>query len=60
MPPAWRNSLLFVLLPLILLGFMAALGLIIEAVRYSTLLWVTKIPLAVLLAVAFFRARRKG
>lgn len=50
----------FKLLPLILLAVMAALGLVIEAVRYGTLLWATKIPLAVLLAVAFFRARRKG
>ena len=53
MPPAWRESRLFALLPLILLAVMAALGLVIEAVRYGTLLWATKTPLAVLLAVAF-------
>lgn len=50
----------FKVLPLVLLGIMATLGLVIEAVRYGTLLWATKIPLAVLLAVAFFRTRREG
>ena len=59
MLPAWRESRFFALLPLILLASMAALGLVIEAVRYGTLLWATKIPLAVLLAVALFRVRRE-
>lgn len=59
MSPAWRDSRLFVLLPLLVLAFMAVLGLVIEAVRYGTLLWATKIPLAVLLAVLFFNIRRK-
>lgn len=49
----------FKLLPLILLAVMAALGLVIEVVRYGTLLWATKIPLAGLLAVAFWKVRRE-
>jgi len=49
---------LFALLPLVLLALMMALGLVIEAVRYHTLLWATKIPLAVLLAVAFLKDTR--
>lgn len=47
------------LLPLILLAVMMALGLVIEAVRYHTLLWAPKIPLAVLLAVAFLQGPRE-
>jgi hypothetical protein len=50
---------LFALLPLVLLALMMALGLVIEAVRYHTLLWATKIPLAVLLAVAFLKNTRE-
>lgn len=49
----------FALLPLILLAIMMALGLVIEEVRYHTLLWVTKIPLALLLAVAFLKGARE-
>jgi len=49
---------LFILLPLILLAAMMMVGLGIEAIRYHTLLWATKIPLAVLLAVAFFKSPR--
>lgn len=48
----------FKVLPLILLAVMTFLGLVIETVRYGTLLWATKVPLAVLLAVAFFRRER--
>lgn len=51
------RSRAFALLPLLLLAGLIALGLVIEAVRYHTLLWETKIPLAVLLLLAF--ARRK-
>ena len=57
MSPSWRDSRLFAFFPLILLAAMAAIGLVLEAVRYDTLLWATKIPLAVLLAVAFFKVR---
>lgn len=49
------TSRAFALLPLILLAAMLTLGLVIEAVRFHTLLWATKIPLAALLAIAFFR-----
>lgn len=49
---------LFALLPLVLLAFMMALGLAIEEVRYHTLLWATKIPLALLLAAAFLKDTR--
>jgi len=49
----------FKLLPLALLAIMAALGLVIEAMRYDTLLWATKLPLAALLAVAFLKNSRK-
>ena len=38
---------------------MMAVGLVIEEVRYHTLLWATKIPLAVLLAVAFLKGPRE-
>jgi hypothetical protein len=55
----WRDSPFFALLPLILLAVMAALGLVIEAVRYGTLLWAAKVPLAVLLGMAFFRIWRR-
>jgi Cu/Ag efflux pump CusA len=50
---------LFVLLPLVLLAVMMTLGLVIEEVRYHTLLWATKIPLAILLAVAFLKDTRE-
>lgn len=50
---------LFVLFPLVLLAVMMALGLGIEAVRYHTLLWATKIPLAALLAVSFLKGTRE-
>jgi hypothetical protein len=53
------GSRLFVLLPLILLATMVVLGLGIEAVRFHTLLWATKIPLAALLAFAFFKSPRE-
>jgi hypothetical protein len=56
---AVSGSRLFHLLPLLLLAVMAALGLAIEAVRYGTLLWAAKIPLATLLAVAFLKRSRK-
>ena len=49
------DSRAFALLPLILLAAMLVFGLIIEATRFHTLLWATKIPLAALLAVALFR-----
>ena len=49
------RSRAFDLLPLILLAAMLAFGLAIEAARFHTLLWATKIPLAALLAVAFLR-----
>jgi hypothetical protein len=52
-----HDPCLFALLPLILLAIMMALGLVIEEVRYHTLLWATKIPLALLLVIAFFRRR---
>lgn len=52
------SSSLFALLPLVLLAAMMALGLVIEEVRYHTLLWAPKIPLAVLLAVAFLKDTR--
>lgn len=45
----------FALLPLILLAVMLACGLVIEAFRFHTLLWATKVPLAALLTVAFLR-----
>lgn len=38
---------------------MMTLGLVIEEVRYHTLLWATKIPLAALLAVAFLKDTRE-
>jgi hypothetical protein len=43
------------LLPLLLLAAMLVFGLVIEAVRFHTLLWATKLPLAALLAVALLR-----
>jgi hypothetical protein len=49
------QSRVFALVPLILLAVMLVFGLMIEAVRFHTLLWATKIPLAALLAVAFLR-----
>lgn len=55
MSPA--RSRAFALLPLLLLAGMVALGLVIEAMRYRTLLWETKIPLVVLLLLAFRRGR---
>jgi hypothetical protein len=54
-----RSSRPFRLLPLILLAIMLALGLLIEAGVYRTLLWETKIPLAALLAIAFLRRRER-
>ncbi|HYO13478.1 MAG TPA: hypothetical protein VE685_09820 [Thermoanaerobaculia bacterium] len=54
------RSRFFGLLPLTLLAVMVALGLFLEAAIYDTLLWETKIPLAALLAVAFFRSPRRG
>jgi hypothetical protein len=44
-----------VLLPLVLLAVMMGLGLVLEARFYGTLLWQAKLPLAALLAMAFFR-----
>ncbi|HEX6898378.1 MAG TPA: hypothetical protein VF789_01640 [Thermoanaerobaculia bacterium] len=55
-----RASRAFALLPLLLLAGMVALGLFIEAARYRTLLWETKIPLALLLLLAFLRKRAPG
>jgi len=52
------GSSLFALLPLALLAIMMTLGLVIEETRYHTLLWAPKIPLAVLLAVAFLKDTR--
>lgn len=52
MPPRSRA---LTLLPLLLLAAMLAFGLVIEAARFHTLLWATKLPLAALLAVAFLR-----
>lgn len=52
-----RISETLTLLPLLLLGAMLVLGLILEPAIYGTLLWETKIPLAVLLLIAFFRKR---
>jgi hypothetical protein len=49
------RSRAFLLLPLVLLAVMLLFGLVIEAVRFHTLLWATKLPLAVLLALAFLR-----
>ena len=51
---------LFVLLPLLLLAAMMVIGLGIEEVRYHTLLWATKIPLALLLVIAFVKSFREG
>ncbi len=48
-----------VLLPLILLAVMMGLGLAIEAARFHTLFWATKVPLAFLLAVGFFHGARE-
>ncbi|HWM90822.1 MAG TPA: hypothetical protein VN493_08655 [Thermoanaerobaculia bacterium] len=42
-------------LPLLLLAFMVVLGLVLERVVYGTLLWQTKIPVVLLLALAFRR-----
>jgi hypothetical protein len=42
-------------LPLLLLAFMVVLGLVLERVVYGTLLWQAKIPVALLLALAFRR-----
>ena len=44
-------------LPLLLLAFMVVLGLVLEAAVYGTLLWQTKVPIALLLAVAFIPRR---
>jgi hypothetical protein len=54
------RSRAFALLPLFLLAAMVALGLVIEAARYRTLLWETKIPVVLLLLLAFLRKRAPG
>ena len=53
------RSRAFALLPLLLLAAMVVLGLVIEATRYGTLLWETKVPVTLLLILAFAR-RKKG
>ncbi|MFP5287165.1 MAG: hypothetical protein ACLGI9_15600 [Thermoanaerobaculia bacterium] len=55
-----RTPSFFTLLPLTLLAAMVVLGLFLEATIYDTLLWKTKIPLAVLLLAAFVRRSRSG
>jgi len=54
------RSLALRLLPLTLLAGLVLLGLLIEAARYGTLLWETKLPLCLALAIAVARARRVG
>jgi hypothetical protein len=46
------------LLPLLLFALMLVLGLLIEGLRYRHVLWETKLPLAAMLALAFWRAAR--
>jgi hypothetical protein len=42
---------------LTILAGLVVLGLLIEATRYGTLLWATKLPLCLALAIAWARAR---
>lgn len=53
------RSLALRLLPLTILASLVLLGLLIEATRYDTLLWQTKLPLCAALAIAVARARRR-
>jgi uncharacterized integral membrane protein len=46
------------LLPLLLLAVMIVVGFGIEAVVYDKVTWLTKLPLIVMLALAFIRGRR--
>lgn len=46
------------LLPLLLLATMIVIGFGIEAVVYDRVTWVTKLPLIVMLALAFARGFR--
>jgi hypothetical protein len=57
--PGSVKALSLRLLPLTLLAAMAAIGVVVERARYETLLWASKVPLVLLLALAFGRARRR-
>jgi len=52
-----RNALLS---PLWLLAAMLAIALVIEGVLFGRVLWASKLPLALLLALALSRSRRGG
>ena len=51
------TSRIFRLLPLLLLAIMIVIGLGIEAVVYGGPSWLPKLPVMVLLAVAFWKGR---
>jgi hypothetical protein len=51
------ESRAFRLLPLLLLAFLVLLGLGIEGVRFHRLLWLPKLPIAVLLLLGARAAR---
>lgn len=55
---SWRDWPLMRWLPLVLLAAMMAGGLIIETLLHGRLLWVSKLPLGALLALAGLRLRR--
>jgi|CXWL01.1.fsa_nt_gi hypothetical protein len=55
-----RNSLVWRLFPLFLLLLMVVTGQAIELVVYDTALVVSKLPLALLLVLAFVQAWRDG
>ena len=46
--------------PLGLLAAMLAIAIVIEGVLFGRVLWASKLPLALLLALALSRSRRSG